>query len=74
MAEETVEQAAPQPQDRATGAQPLPPLGVSGVVLSKAQLMDALRAYLPNIVDFTPLADGEHFSILFGQDGETRPA
>ncbi len=55
-------------------AQPLPALSVSGVVLSKAQLLDALKIYIPTITDFAPLPDGEHFSILFRQDGENRPA
>jgi len=74
MAEEAVEQAAPQPEDRATEAQPLPPLGVSGVVLSKAQLLDALRVYVPGITDFSPLPDGQHFSILFSQDSHPQRA
>jgi hypothetical protein len=45
-------------------------LAVSGVVLSKAQLMDALRVYVPGITDLRPDMNGEHFTILFSpQDG-----
>ena len=80
MADEADKQATPQPDtgfDKLTmsvmaEAQPLPPLGVSGVVLSKAQLLEALRVYVPNIVDFSPLPDGQHFYILFSQDEQPR--
>ena len=80
MAKEAAEQALPQPDsgfDKLTTsgmaeAQPLPRLSVSGVVLSKAQRMDALRVYIPNITDFTPLPDGQHFSILFSPDSQPR--
>jgi len=54
--------------DHATnGAEPmsLPPLNISGVVLTKAQLIDALGVYIPTITDFTMLPDGVHFAIFF---------
>jgi len=35
--------------------------------------MDALRIYLPGITDVSPLPDGQHFSILFRQDGHQHP-
>ncbi len=64
------------PEPNAPGAeaqaQPLPSLIVSGVVLNKAQLIKALRLYLPGIVDFAPLPDGQHFGLLFGHDGQPR--
>lgn len=46
----------------------LPPLNISGVVISKTQLMEALKPYIPNISDLSALQGGEHFYILFGQD------
>ena len=50
------------------GARPgYPPLAISGVVVSKAQLLEALKLYVPGITDFAPLPDGQHFSILFKQ-------
>ncbi len=52
------------------GAAALPTLAVSGVVLSKAQLVAALRVYVPAVVDIQPLADGQHFSLLFGPSRE----
>lgn len=68
MAEETAPQPTVPAED--AGAQaPGPSLAISGVVLSKAQLLEALRAYVPGITDFSPLPDGEHFSILFAPDG-----
>ena len=72
MAEEAAEQTLTQPEEGAAGAKPLAPLAISGVVVSKAQLLEALRAYIPNISDFPPLADGEHFSILFSPDSQGR--
>lgn len=56
------------------GAPPAPPaLGVSGVVLTKAQLLDALRLYFPNGADFGPLPDGQHFYVLLRQDTPPQP-
>ena len=54
-------------------ARPLPPLSVSGVILTKAQLLDALRIYFPSITDFSPLPDGDHFSVLFAQGNQQPP-
>lgn len=54
-------------------ARPLPTLSVSGVILTKAQLMQALQIYFPGITDFSPLPDGDHFSVLFAQ-GNQQPA
>ncbi len=51
------------PEDGGNG---LPGLAVSGVVLSKAQLVLAMQAYVPAVIDIQPLAGGEHFSLLFG--------
>ncbi len=61
--------AAPQAAPPATpedGGNGLPGLAVSGVVLSKAQLVLAMQAYVPAVIDIQPLAGGEHFSLLFG--------
>src|SRR5712692_5627077 len=38
----------------------LPPLVVSGLVVTKADLLAALRVYVPQVVDVGPL-DGERF-------------
>lgn len=43
----------------------VPPMAITGVVVTKGQLLDALRVYVPTIRDFAPLPDGQHFSILF---------
>lgn len=51
------------------GAQALPPLNISGVVLSKAQLITALAVYIPAIADLQPLPGGEHYYVLFTADG-----
>lgn len=66
--------AAPVPTDQwpplgeAVAGPGVPPLAITGVVVTKAQLLEALRIYIPKIVDFTPLPDGEHFTILFNPD------
>lgn len=49
--------------------QALPPLNISGVVLSKAQLITALAVYIPAIADLQPLPGGEHYYVLFTADG-----
>ncbi len=69
---DTPEPLDPGPETQAQG-QPLPSLSVAGVVVTKSQLMDALRIYLPGITDVSPLPDGQHFSILFRQDGHQHP-
>ncbi|GEM_PF-2433559 len=45
-----------------------PTLAVSGVVLSKAQLVALVRSLVPNVVDIQPLPGADHFSLLFGAD------
>lgn len=64
---EALEAATPGAEGQ---AQPPPALNISGVVLNKAQLIGALRLYIPGIVDLAPLADGEHFALLLGQNGQ----
>lgn len=39
----------------------LTPLAVSGVVVSKAALIEALRVYVPALVDLEVVEDGERF-------------
>ena len=53
-------------------AQALPTLTVSGVVLSRAQMIEALRVSIPNISDVSMLPDGQHFTVMFGTDGSTK--
>ncbi len=69
MAETATAPQDPAPDAAAppdSGGNGLPALAVSGVVLSKAQLVLAMQAYVPAVVDIQPLADGQHFSLLFG--------
>ncbi len=46
---------------------PLPPLNISGVVVKKKDLIEALRIYVPLIADIQPFEDGENFYLLFGE-------
>ena len=56
------------PQAPSTGAPTTPPLNVSGVVVTKADLVAALRSYVPLLVDITPL-DGGRFLLGFVPSG-----
>ena len=47
---------------------PLPALNVSGVVVRKKDLVEALRVYVPLLADIQPFEDGEHFYLVF--DGQ----
>ncbi|GEM_PF-2228977 len=71
MVEEALQQDIPNTETTGPEGRPVPPLNISGVVITKAQLLDALRVYIPNIADFNPLQDGQHFYILFGQDPQS---
>jgi len=73
LLEEVVESSneTQQPEEGASPGTMLPPLNISGVVITKVQLMEALKPYIPNIADFNPLQDGQHFYILFGQDPQS---
>lgn len=52
----------------------IPPLAVSGLVVTKAALVAALRLYVPQVVDIEPL-DGEGFLLrLAGADQDQRRA
>lgn len=57
--------ASPAPNspapDEAPQPIPLRPLDVSGVVVSKAALIDALRVYVPTLADLQVFEDGEQF-------------
>ncbi len=57
-------------ENKENGTPGLPPLAISGVVITKEQLIDALKVYIPNILDFSHLQDGQHFYILFGPDNQ----
>jgi len=46
---------------------PLPPLRVSGVVVRKADLIEALRLYVPGLLDVQVTEDGEQFWLMLGQ-------
>lgn len=44
----------------------LPPLRISGVVVKKADLVEALRIYVPSAVDIQAFEDGENFLVVLG--------
>ncbi len=56
------EDATPQTSEAALlGPAPaVPPLLITGLVVTKADLLAALRLYVPQVTDITPL-DGERF-------------
>ena len=45
---------------------PLPPLKISGIVVKKADLVAALRIYVPTVIDIQPFEDGENFFVVLG--------
>lgn len=47
----------------------LKPLRASGVVVAKADLIEALQVYVPGLVDLQVTEDGGHFWLLLGEDG-----
>ena len=65
MVEEAASHSTAQGTDGAAQAPAPFALGLSGVVLSKAQLLEALRTLIPNIADIHPSFDGAYFSVLF---------
>ena len=48
---------------------PLKPLQVSGIVVRKPDLLEALRVYVPGLVDIQVTEDGEHYWLLLSQGG-----
>jgi len=60
-------------QSAVNGAQPAPPaaplqpLRVSGVVVRKADLIEALRVYVPALEDVQVTEDGDHFWLMLGE-------
>jgi hypothetical protein len=42
---------------------------VEGVVVRKADLIQALRVYVPALADVQVTEDGEHFWLMLGPDG-----
>ena len=68
-------EAAPRPQaDVATpgqAAEPtpglLPPLAVSALMVTKADLVAALRVYVPHLTDVEPI-DGDRFLLTLGAE------
>ena len=41
---------------------------MSGVVVRKADLVEALKVYVPNLADLQVTEDGEHFWLLMGDE------
>ena len=57
--------------ETAAGAAPnieLRPLRVAGLVVAKAEVVAALRVYVPQLADLSVTEDGEHFWLVL--DGE----
>ena len=50
------------------------PLAVSGLVVGTTALVAALRPYLPQLIDITPLDGGRLLLQLTGADQDERPA
>jgi hypothetical protein len=48
------------------------PLTISGLIVTKAHLLDALRVYVPDVQDITML-DGEHFQLWMQPLDSPRP-
>lgn len=48
------------------------PLAISGLIVTKANLLDALRVYVPDVQDITML-DGEHFQLWMQPLDSPRP-
>ena len=60
------------PTANGAGATPpvaLKPLRVSGLVVSKAEVVEALRVYVPGLVDLSVTEDGEFFWLMLGEGG-----
>jgi hypothetical protein len=61
----------PVAEESAEASQPSPmrPLRVSGVVVRKADLVEALRVYMPALADLAVTEDGESFWLILGEGG-----
>ena len=64
-------QLTPLETAQALGAA-LPPLGVAGLLVTRAQLIQALRIYLPSLAEVRALEGSEAFLLIFGE--ETPPS
>lgn len=65
-------EAALPVEDGATTAGPsvpLAPLRVSGLVVRKADLIEALQVYVPGLVDLICTEDGAHYWLQIGERG-----
>ena len=52
---------------------PLRPLAISGVCVTKAALIDALRLYLPGLLNIEVVEDGERFLLSVGSPPTASP-
>lgn len=48
---------------------PVPLLAVCGLVITRATLVEALRAYVPGLVDVEVVDDGERFVLVLSPPG-----
>ncbi len=72
MSKVRLREATPASDNGATPPEPIPlkPLRVSGVVVRKADLIEALRIYVRGLTDLQVTEDGEHFWLIVGETGE----
>ncbi|MBI2938879.1 MAG: hypothetical protein HYY04_00440 [Chloroflexi bacterium] len=63
-------EASQAPENGAAPAEsiPLRPLKVSGIVVRKADLVEALRIYVPGLSDLRVDEDGEQFFLLLSEE------
>jgi hypothetical protein len=63
----------PQPAPRPDGAAPAPvaltPLAISGLVVTRAALVETLAGLVPGLVDVVTTEDGEHFWLMLAEPG-----
>ena len=62
-----------QPPNDGQPTPALPPLQVSGLVVSKAALLAALRLWMPALRDLTPLDDGQFLLRVHAEPAEGSP-
>jgi hypothetical protein len=60
---------APMPNGLGLTHVALTPLTVSGLVVSKASLIEVLAGLVPGLVDIATTEDGNHFWLMLGPGG-----
>jgi uncharacterized protein YcgI (DUF1989 family) len=60
-------------QAQPVGQVAIPPLAVSGLVVTKAALLAALRLYVPQVTDIEALADDRFVLVVVGAGQDSTP-